>query len=330
MNAKLNFSPPAYLKNQHVQSVMNSQGPRRVRAWMIQRKLDSESIELEADDGTRLLAELDRAASPNGGLVVLLHGWEGSSRSAYMVTTAVKMLSGGFDVLRLNFRDHGPSHHLNRELFNSTRLHEVVTALQGFIDRTDYTQVFVAGFSLGGNFALRVAADRARELRIQAVAAVSPPVDPANVMLMLNQSYWYEKYFYRKWNRSLSQKLRFFPDLDYGSKLASASSVADLNRFFVPSFTPFNTVEDYFAAYALTGERLKNLSIPSWLMTAEDDPLIPVSDLAKIELPQCLTIEKYSHGGHCAFVEDIFGNSWMEERLLSIFSTMNNASQNNR
>ncbi len=330
MNAKLAFSPPSYLKNQHIQSVMNSQGPRRLRAWMLQRKLASQTCELRAEDGTRLLAELDHASSPNGSLVVLMHGWEGSSRSAYMVTTTVKMLEGGFDVLRLNFRDHGPSHHLNRELFNSTRLHEVVTALQDFIDGTDYSRVFLAGFSLGGNFALRAAADQARDLRIQAAVAVCPPVDPANVMQMLNRSYWYERYFYRKWNRSLSQKLQFFPELNYGEMLSSASSVADLNSFFVPCFTPYKTVEDYFSAYALTGARLKKLSIPSWLITTEDDPLIPVDDLAKIESPQSLTIETYSHGGHCAFVEDIFGNSWVEGRLLTIFSAMNGDLKNNQ
>lgn len=320
MNGIVSFTPPPYLKNQHLQSFMNSQGPRRLRAWLIQRKLVTETVELEAEDGTRLLGEFDRAAAGNGGLVVLLHGWEGSSRSAYLVTTAEKMLAAGFDVLRLNFRDHGDSHHLNRELFNSTRVPEIISALKGFINKRDYPQVFLAGFSLGGNFALRIAADSASELRISAAVAVCPPVDPAHVMVRLNRFYIYEKYFFRKWYKSLSQKLRLFPDLDYGSELASATTIDDLNAFFVPFFTPYKKVADYFAAYALIGNRLQNLAIPSFLITAEDDPLIPVEDLEKINVPKQLHIEKYAHGGHCAFVEDIAGNSWIESRLLTIFS----------
>src|SRR5690606_41569990 len=67
---------------------------------------------------TRRSSALDAAA-------ILLRGWEGSSRSAYQLTTAQRLLGLGFDVLRLNLRDHGDSHHLNRELFNSTRSPEV-------------------------------------------------------------------------------------------------------------------------------------------------------------------------------------------------------------
>ena len=47
------------------------------------------------------------------GLALLLHGWEGSAESSYMRLTAAQLLARGFDVFRLNFRDHGDSHHLN-------------------------------------------------------------------------------------------------------------------------------------------------------------------------------------------------------------------------
>ena len=61
-------------------------------------------------------------------------------------------------MFRLNFRDHGETHHLNRAMFHSCRIDEVVGARE-----TESRQRFTArpfvigGFSLGGNFALRVA-----------------------------------------------------------------------------------------------------------------------------------------------------------------------------
>jgi len=116
------FRVPGYLRNAHLQTVLNSQGPRKWRARRILRRLDSQSLVLVAEDGTRLQAELDRAnGSASTALVVLIHGWEGSSRSSYLVTTAAGLLAQGYDVLRINLRDHGDSHHLNPELFTRGR-----------------------------------------------------------------------------------------------------------------------------------------------------------------------------------------------------------------
>ena len=69
------------------------------------RRLASESRVLVADDGTRLLAELDLAGdSKSTALVVLIHGWEGSSRSSYLVTTAATLLAQAKSVVQSMFQ----------------------------------------------------------------------------------------------------------------------------------------------------------------------------------------------------------------------------------
>jgi len=313
------FKAPRYLRNAHVQTMLNSQGPRKWRARGILKKLDTQSRVLEAQDGTRLLAEHDRAASDSSALVILLHGWEGSSRSAYLVTTAAGLLAQGLDVLRVNLRDHGDSHHLNRELFNSTRSPEVASALQGFIDGETYETVFLAGFSLGGSFALRIAADRGEQLGLNACVAVAPPIDPAHAMDALNAGFFaYERYFFKRWHESLRRKLACFPDLDYATDLARAKSLDDLNRLFIPSHTIYERLEDYFAAYALVGERLSRMAVPAYLIAAEDDPICPVADLARIEPNENLHIETSRHGGHCGFIENLSAHSWVETRIQQI------------
>jgi predicted alpha/beta-fold hydrolase len=45
-----------------------------------------------------------------------------------MRLTAVRLLQAGFATFRLNFRDHGDTHHLNPGLFHSNRIDEVVRA----------------------------------------------------------------------------------------------------------------------------------------------------------------------------------------------------------
>jgi predicted alpha/beta-fold hydrolase len=313
------FKPPRHLRNAHIQTVLNSQGPRRIRAARILRRLNTEQLILQASDGTRLLAELDRAVSPRSALVALLHGWEGSSRSSYIVTTSAHLLARGFDVLRINLRDHGGSCHLNRELFNSTRSPEVASALQGFVDSRDYEHVFLGGYSLGASFALRIAADSGADLGLGAVVAICPPTDPARVMDALNNGFFaYERYFFRKWHQSLRRKLECFPDYGYGEQLAAARSLDDLNRMFIPQHTIYREIEDYFAAYALVGGRLGSLAVPATIIAAEDDPIIPVDDLSRIDPLESLRIETSRYGGHCGFIENLGARSWVEDRMLAL------------
>ncbi len=313
------FEPPRYLRNAHVQTLLNSQGPRKLRARKILRRLSSETLILRAEDGTRLLAELDRAAAPKSALVVLLHGWEGSSRSSYIVTTAARLLENGFDVLRINLRDHGDSHHLNRGLFNSTRSPEVASALREFVATRDYERVFLAGFSLGASFALRIAADKGLEIGLREVIAICPPVDPARVMDSLNNGFFaYQRYFFKKWRRSLLRKLECFPEFDYADELLTATSLDDLNRILVPRHTEYDEIGDYFAAYALVGDRLSSLEIPAIIIAAEDDPIIPVDDLERIDPIETLRIETSRYGGHCGFIENLAARSWIENRLLQV------------
>lgn len=314
------FKPPLHLRSAHLQTVLNSQGPRRLRASRIQNRLATESLILRAEDGTRLLADLDRAVSPKSSLAVLIHGWEGSSRSSYLVTTAERLLAEGYDVLRLNLRDHGDSHHLNRELFNSTRSPEVASALQGFVDAQAYQHLCIAGFSLGASFALRVAADNGARLGLDAAIGICPPTDPARVMHALNQGFFaYERYFFRKWYGSLRRKLELFPEFDYGEALESANSLDDLNRIFVPQHTVYQAVDDYFAAYALVGDRLAGLEVPAWIIASEDDPIIPVDDLERIDPIEMLSIEVHRYGGHCGFIESLSARSWVETRIVELF-----------
>ena len=41
----------------------------------------------------------------------------------------------------------------------------------------------------------------------------------------------------------------------------------------------YERVEDYFAAYALVGDRLSAMAMPAYLIAAQDDPIIPVDQV---------------------------------------------------
>jgi uncharacterized protein len=324
---KNTFFPPHVLKNAHVQSIFNSVGPRKFRATRIAKKLNSKPLILSTPLNIQLTAEFDRCEDVCRGMsknavVILLHGWEGSSQSAYQVTTAHYLLNHGYDVLRLNLRDHGESHHLNKEMFNSTMIEEVGDAIASFLKEYKYPNVFLAGFSLGGNFTLRISADRAEELTLKAAVGICPPVDPNNAMIALNNSLFiYELYFFRRWTRSIQKKQKHFPDRDFSAELKKVKTLDDVNNTFIPKYTPFDDAQSYFASYALTGDRLKELAVPAYLIASEDDPILPIEDIAKIIKPKNLIVEIQKNGGHCGFIQDLSAHSWVEPRLVEIFDS---------
>ena len=337
MSPAADFTPPALLRNPHLQSIMASTGPRR---WLVKHRARqlrhrSQQILLDAGDGVRLLAELSRhpAQAETGrgverhdeekrDLVVMIHGWEGSSDSLYLLSCGSQLFAAGFDILRLNLRDHGPTHHLNRELFNSTRLDEVVGAIAEAARTLPHRRLFLVGFSLGGNFALRVALRAPQAgLSLAHVVAVCPVLDPVHTNDNLHDGWWlYHHYFHRKWSRSLRTKLRHFPDLGYGDVLPRLRTLGAMNDYFVARFTEFETTRAYLEGYSLTGARLRDLQVPSHLITSRDDPVILIGDLDQIDASDKLQIEVTEHGGHCGFIENWRLDSWIDRRIVALLT----------
>ena len=134
------------------------------------------------------------------------------------------------------------------------------------------------GFSLGGNFTLRVAAQaRAAELNLAQVIAVSPVLDPGETLLALQRGFpGYELYFVRKWLRSLRKKQAGMARHLRLSRAGTHAGPEEHDRGAGARSTPtLRVLEDYLNGYAITGERLAQLDVPASILTSLDDPIIP-------------------------------------------------------
>jgi len=317
------FLPHRLLRNPHLQSVLASSRLRRLsRRLALVEARQTEHI-LDCGEGVRLQGfhTRQRQLPEPRGLAVLLHGWEGSVRSSYMLNTGARLLDDGFDLFRLNFRDHGDTHHLNRGLFHSNRLDEVVGALQA-ISRTFPTRpLLLAGYSLGGNFALRVAL-RAPDagIPLQHAVAICPVISPHSGLNALENSPWfYHAYFMRKWRASLLRKQRIFPD-DYRFSVQELNgSMRNLTQVLVERHSDFPDLDAYLNGYSVAGERLAGLQVPTTILTAADDPVIPVHDFRALQLPACAELRIAEHGGHCGFLRDLRMRGFAEDFVSQAF-----------
>jgi len=324
MSGPVDYRPPRWLRNPHLQSLLGSTTLRRAAGRRALRRLGAVTTEhlVEVEDGVRLQGF--HSALPDAdprGLVLLLHGWEGSAESSYMSHTAAMLLARGFEVFRLNFRDHGDTHHLNPDLFHSCRLAEVVQAAAEVSRRFPARPMAAAGYSLGGNFALRLAlAAPGAGIPLVHAAAVCPAIDPAAVLRTLEGGpRFYHWYFMKKWRRSLQRKRQLFPELhDFGDDVL-AMDMRALTGWMVRRHTELAGIDDYFEGYSVSGGRLAALQVPVSVLAAADDPVIPVDGFPVLDLPAHSRLEIAEFGGHCGFLEGLhlgsYGERWVADRL---------------
>jgi predicted alpha/beta-fold hydrolase len=317
------FRPAFLFGNPHVQTILSSS---RIRTWLPNpmRAAARQKI-VQVHDGTRLLGwHASPRHRPVRGTVVLLHGWEGSADSTYVLRTGRRLFLEGYAVFRLNFRDHGASYHLNQGLFFASMLDEVFEAVALVLQQHPHRPAFLVGFSLGGNFALRIA----RRCRIDPlpclkhVVCISPVLDPAKATRRIDAGGYIRSYFLRKWRRSLSQKQAAFPDRYDFSDLMQVNSILGLTELLLIRYSNYRSPEEYFGTYTLIGDALKDLAIPTTLVTAEDDPIIPVADFLQLDLGSQSTLSLQNFGGHNGFICGWSLSAWYEQQTVSLFNSI--------
>ena len=128
----------------------------------------------------------------------------------------------------------------------------------------------------------------------------------------------YQRYFVRKWLRSLRRKQAAWPDsYDFGA-LMRLRDLKLMTAELVRSYTEFASLADYLDGYAIIGARLARLEVPSTILASLDDPIIPVTGLARLARPPALSITVTRRGGHCGFFEQLAGPTWLERRILAL------------
>ncbi len=317
------FAPAGVWRNGHFQSTIAS---LKLRRGLIERRAAAMSAAsreeiLDCGGGVRLSCLRAAQPDPQAPLAVLIHGWEGSAKSLYMLSTSAMLYSAGFEVCRLQLRDHGESHGLNEELFHSCRIDEVVGAVAALQASAPGRGFCLGGFSLGGNFSLRVAA-RAPQTGIDLaqVVAICPVMHPPATLDALEQGLWiYNAYFMRKWRRSLRIKHRMWPQRYDLNTILANRSMRTLTEHLVTEYSDFPDLQTYLNGYSIVGDRLAGITAPSLVLAAEDDPIIPIDHIEQLLCPSAVQILRTPHGGHCGFLESYTGQSWAEQVIVHYF-----------
>ena len=314
------FKPALLLRNAHVQTILASV---KFRARGL-NPMVAAAEEIILDVGAaRLLGSFSpqNHRSPRG-LVILLHGWEGSMNSTYILQTGRYFYENGYSIFRLNFRDHGDSHHLNRGIFYATLLQEVFQAVKQAAEMVRQYPAFLVGFSLGGNFALRIARLAVTNPieNLKHIVSISPVLDPNKATDGIESSYYIHSYFLKKWRRSLQRKQNLFPHRYDFSQILALNSIRQITDALIERYSNLDSTDDYFKGYTIGSNDLKNIDLPVSLLIAEDDPIIPFDDFQQLQLNNKTNLVAQRWGGHNGFVSGLRLRGWYESALLPLFN----------
>ena len=318
-----NFKPKPWARNPHMQTIFSS---LKIRATGGNPMVDcAEEIIVDGGDDVRLLGYYSVHPREIGrGLVLLIHGWEGSSDSTYIRSTGRYLFKKGYDIFRLNLRDHGNSHHLNEGLFHGVLIDETFNAARNIAHLSKDKPYHIVGFSLGGNFALRVALrhSASKIANLKHIICISPSLDPHKATVSIDEGYFaYHHYFLRKWKRSLAKKQAIFPDKYDFNDVLKLKTCMEITNAVIPQYTQFHDHREYFNNYTLLGDIFKDLSNPVTIIASEDDPVIPVDDLYSLceNNDMRLLIQRY--GGHCGFLDPFPFGCWYERKIYDILES---------
>ncbi len=311
------YIPPLVYRNGHSNTIAASSLLRKTYAQRVSHSLrkQSESRILSLPGDIQLKGLLNtHDSNEHKPLVMILHGWLGCANSLYLLPLASRLYEQGFNIFRLNFRDHGGTQHLNKELFHSCRLDEVLDATKTIQDQIPHSKFYIVGYSLGGNFALRIGANvKNKNLAIDKIISVCPVMNAANALEETKSMLKiYTEYYLRRWKNMLRIKHNLFPDNYDLITINQQNSLASMTEHLLLQYTEFDSVKSYMQGYSITGDGLKSLSINSDVYIAEDDPVIPHFDYKNLYASEHLNIHLTNFGGHCGYLNGIFNSNWME------------------
>ena len=258
--------------------------------------------------GTRVVADCHWQAQPwPRPTLIALHGLNGSSEAHYMKGLAAKAFARGMNVLRLNQRNCGDTEPLTDSLFHSGLTADVAHIIDELTTVDGLTAIAVAGYSLGGNLALKLAGEYGTHApaALLGVAAVSPIIEISQCTRALErpENWLYEWNFVRDLKRRMRRKNQCHPGLFDLSRLNAVKTVREFDETYTAPYFGFRGAEDYY--HRASALRIVNrISVPALVITSEDDPFVPV---APFHDPQVtgnphIDLRISRHGGHCGFV----------------------------
>jgi predicted alpha/beta-fold hydrolase len=314
------YKPPIWLPEGHSQSIYPALF-RKIPA----NHSRTERLELTDGDFLDLDWHLQAGDLSQKPLLIVSHGLEGSSRRHY-VTGLIRALPQ-FHALAWNYRSCSGEPNRNLRFYHSGATDDLDSVIKHAL-ALGSTEIYLAGFSLGGNLSLKWLGEKGEKASpfIRKAIAFSVPLHLSSSSQQLTR--WENSLYTHRFLQTLltkvTEKSARYPQDITPAMLNSIATLYDFDDVITGPLHGFKDAEDYYeqnsSLYFLDGIR-----VPTLLVNAKNDPFLSKECLPIGFKSDYVQIELLNQGGHCGFFPRAYrGKTWSEERAATWFTEIEN------
>jgi uncharacterized protein len=210
-------------------------------------------------------------------LAVVVPGLESNSTRSYIKNISYYLSKAGFDVLVIDHRGCKIPNQLFRSYHSGNS--EDLKAILESDSVQKYRQLFLIGFSLGGNIMLKYLGENKGKSNIQKAATVCAPYDliRCSEELQFKKNRLFRNRFVKSLKKSLLLKQKSFPEMISPSAINACKSLWDIDDLYTAPAHGFKDARDYYSQCS-SKYFLKDIAIPTLLINAKNDPLVPLDE----------------------------------------------------
>jgi uncharacterized protein len=312
------FQPHPLLRNGHAQTLAGVYLPN----GRFVERATRHRVVLSDGDAVVLHDDVPAGWRPGDRAVLLLHGLAGCYQSSYMQRIARKLVGRGVRAFRMDLRGCGAGEGLASQPYHAGRSEDARAALEYLQTLCPESPVTLVGFSLSGNIVLKLVGESPETIptNVEKAAAVCPSLDLglcARSLLGPGQKV-YERHFVWLLCRQIETNRRLRPDVPALASERRLKTLLDFDDAYTGPVCGFGTADNY---YSINSARphVANIRVPTLILVAEDDPLVPAASFDGLESSDTVLIHRTRHGGHLGYV----GRSgvdpdlrWMDWRIV--------------
>ncbi|MBD1583566.1 hydrolase [Pseudoalteromonas sp. S16_S37] len=317
------FNSAWWMRNRHAQTIL----PRFFRPL---QKVPVKFEELTTPDGDFLELAWAKEQRPNAPLAIVLHGLEGNINSFYAKGMLKALTQKGFDAVLMHFRNCSRQANRLPRAYHSGETSDlgflIHTLKQRYVDRP----LYAVGFSLGGNVLAKYLGEQQTQSGLHGAAVISAPHHLSSSCQVIRKSCYglYQKYLLDRMKRSFARKLDTITDVLTvdEQQLYAIDDLWQFDNLITAPLHGFENAEDYYAK-ASAQNYLKDITTPTLVIHAEDDPMLSSQAVPKPEqVSDNVTLAVSSTGGHVGFISGtnpLKPQFWLEKVVPHYFNELN-------
>lgn len=311
------YQPKGLFKNGHISTIYAAK-LRRVRGVSQYR----ERMDLDDGDFIDVDWSFSQSEKKSTRVVVAFHGLEGNAQRPYMLGLAKILNENFYDCATVNLRGCSGVPNNSFRSYHSGATDYAAAVINHIAQTKNYDQIFLSGFSLGGNLILKyLGEERTKPENLVAASAISVPVNLHDSLKRLNtyENWVYRTTFLKSLRKKYKAKIRDHnQELNWQNYHQIKSLQAFDDLYTAPAHGFKNALDYYRKSSSL--QYLPHIKIPTLLLNARNDSFLDEScfPIVYAQKNKNLYLEIPENGGHVGFVQKK-PFYYSEQRTLKFF-----------